>query len=82
MISGANSWWYRGYGDPAPETVIVVGFEGSYASQLFRSCENQGWVSNAYDVKNEESTHHTGLYICREPRRPWSELWQGMQWYQ
>jgi hypothetical protein len=27
IISGANSYWYRGYGNPEPETVIVVGFE-------------------------------------------------------
>ena len=31
MITGANSMWYRGYGEPEPETVIVVGFEGDYA---------------------------------------------------
>lgn len=82
MITGANTMWYRGYGDPEPETVIVVGFEGDYAKQLFKSCEYSGTVKNSYNVKNEETTCHTGLYICREPRRPWSEMWQEMQWYQ
>ena len=31
IISGGNSYWYRGYGDFEPETVIVVGFESDYA---------------------------------------------------
>jgi len=82
MITGANSMWYRGYGDPEPETVIVVGFESGYANNFFSSCKYAGTVSNQYGVKNEESTRHTSLYVCREPRRPWSEMWQEMQWYQ
>jgi hypothetical protein len=82
VISGANSMWYRGYGNPEPETVIVVGFEGDYARHFFNSCQSSGTVKNSYDVKNEETSRHTGLYICREPRRPWSEMWQEMLWYQ
>ncbi|HEX5942128.1 MAG TPA: glycosyltransferase family 39 protein [Anaerolineales bacterium] len=82
VISGTNSLWYRGYGEPEPETVIVVGFESSYASNFFSSCRYSGKVTNSYRVKNEETTHHTGLYICREPRRPWEDMWQDMQWFQ
>src|SRR5688572_28408490 len=73
IISGTNSLWYRGYGEPEPETVIVVGFESSYASNFFASCRYTGKVTNSYQVKNEETTHHTGLYVCREPRRPWKD---------
>ena len=82
MITGTNSIWYRGYGDPEPETVIVVGFEGDYAKHFFRLCQFSGTVKNSYNVKNEETSYHTGLYVCRVPRRPWSEMWQEMQWYQ
>jgi Dolichyl-phosphate-mannose-protein mannosyltransferase len=82
VISGADSYWYRGYGDTEPETVIVVGFERGYADKFFTDCDLVGRVSNSYGVKNEETTHHTGLYICRQPRRPWSEMWQDMQWFQ
>jgi 4-amino-4-deoxy-L-arabinose transferase-like glycosyltransferase len=82
IISGGNSYWYRGYGDFEPATVIVVGFEADYAKYFFKSCQHSGMVKNSYNVKNEETTYHTGLYICREPRRPWSEMWQEMQWYQ
>lgn len=82
MITGANSMWYRGYGDFEPETVVVVGFEGDYARRFFKSCEYSGTVKNSHNVKNEETIFHTGLYICREPRQPWSEMWQEMQWFQ
>ncbi len=82
IISGANSLWYRGYGQPEPETVIVVGFDPGYASMFFKQCSSVGMVTNRYDVKNEESTRHTGLYICSQTIRPWAEMWQNMQWFQ
>lgn len=82
IISGANSLWYRGYGKPEPETAIVVGFESWYARSFFASCEYQDTVKNSYGVKNEESTWHTSLYLCRGPLRPWNEMWPDMQWFQ
>lgn len=82
IISGANSLWARGYGDSEPQTVIVVGFERGYAESFFRTCKSAGKVANHYNVKNEESTRHTGLYVCQQPRQPWAEMWKGMQWFQ
>ncbi len=82
VISGANSLWARGYGNPEPETVIVVGFERGYAESFFAQCMPAGWVTNRYNVKNEETTRHTGLYVCRQPRRPWADMWKTMQWFQ
>ncbi len=82
VISGSNSLWTRGYGAFEPETVIVVGFERPYTEKFFAACEYAGTVTNPYNVRNEESTRHTGLYVCRQPRRPWSEMWPEMRWYQ
>ena len=82
IISGADSFWYRGYGDSAPETVIAVGFERGFAESFFRQCSLAGTVKNQYGVKNEETSRHTGLYVCRQPRRPWSEMWKDMLWFQ
>jgi 4-amino-4-deoxy-L-arabinose transferase-like glycosyltransferase len=82
IISGGNSMWARGYGDFEPETVIVVGFEGDYARKFFAECTYQDTVKNQYNVQNEESSWHTGLYLCSQPRRPWSEMWPEMQWFQ
>lgn len=74
--------WYRGYGEFEPETVIVVGFESSYAKHFFNSCEYSGKVTNQYGVRNEETTRHTGLLVCRDPHLPWKVMWQEMQWFQ
>jgi 4-amino-4-deoxy-L-arabinose transferase-like glycosyltransferase len=82
VISGADSFWYRGYGDPEPVTVIVVGFERSYAGNFFVSCVPAGAVSNQYNIRNEESTRHTGLFVCRQPRQSWDKLWEKMLWFQ
>jgi hypothetical protein len=82
IIGGGNSLWYRGYGNPEPQTVIVVGFEGSYAGNFFSSCKYSDTVTNSYHVQNEESSRHTSLYVCRGVRKPWNEMWQQMQWYQ
>lgn len=82
IISGSNSLWYRGYGETEPETVITVGFERSYAGMFFKSCTARGKVTNRYNVTNEETRHHTSLFVCRDPHQPWKDLWQKMQWFQ
>ena len=56
-ISGGNSLWARGYGNPPPETVILVDFERAYADRLFQSCRPASQVKNRYGVRNEESVH-------------------------
>ncbi len=82
VISGSNSLWARGYGSIDPETIIVVGFEAAYASYFFKECDYAGRVTNQYNVSNEETSDHTGLYVCRQPRNPWAEMWPQMQWFQ
>ena len=81
-ISGGNSLWARGFGDPPPETVILVGFERAYAERLFQSCRPAGQVKNRYDVRNEESERHNTFYVCGEPWQPWPQIWPDMQWFQ
>ena len=82
VISGSNSLWARGYGEQEPGTVIVVGFERDYARHFFMSCQSAGKVTNRFNVENEETLHHNGIYVCRQPRRPWAEMWDEMQWFQ
>ncbi len=82
VISGADGFWYRGDGEAEPKTVIVVGFERSYAGNFFASCNSAGTVANRFGVKNEETTRHTGLYVCRQPWHSWEEMWPDMLWFQ
>jgi hypothetical protein len=74
-ISGVNSYWLRGYGNPPPQTLIILGFTRAQAEQLFNRCDLVGQVTNRYNIQNEETTDHPNIFICRGLRRPWSELW-------
>ncbi len=74
-ISGVNSFWARGYGEPPPEVVIVVGFSRERAERFFAECEPAGRVTNRFGVKNEETSDNPEIFICRKPRLPWPELW-------
>jgi len=82
VISGADSFWYRGYGNQEPETVIVVGMDLGFAEQFFRNCTSAGTVTNRYGVWNEETSRHTRMFICRNTHRAWSEMWNDMLWFQ
>ncbi len=73
-ISGINSYWLRGYGEPAPTTVIGLGFTAAQAAQFFADCTVAGRVTNPYGVENEE--YGGEILICRQPRQEWPTLWQ------
>jgi hypothetical protein len=80
-ISGVDSYWYRGYPDPPPQTLIVLGYAPDQVSGLFATCDLAGQVTNPYGVKNEE-TAHPQMFVCREPRQPWPVLWQTLRRFQ
>jgi len=74
-ISGVNSSWERGYGDPAPETLVVVGYPREFLERHFASCEVRGRVWNRYGVANEETTEDPEIFACRGLRESWPEFW-------
>ena len=78
-ISGTNMAWYRGYGDPPPQTLIVLGLSRSGADKRFRSCRLAGHDGNPYGIENEESTDHPDIFVCGPPRQPWPEFWGHFQ---
>ena len=80
-ISGVNSYWARGYGDPPPQTLIVLGLSHHYVDELFQSCELAGHTGNPYRVANEESKDHPDIFICRNLRDPWPEFWKDFRYY-
>jgi hypothetical protein len=80
-ISGINSFWQRGYGDPAPETLIVLGYSRMFLEQHFESCELAGHVQNAYGVANEEMSDHSEIFVCRHLRESWPEFWRNLRHY-
>lgn len=78
-ISGTNSYWWRGFGDPATETLIVLGFQRESAERYFKSCEVAGEITNRFNVANEETTFHRQILLCRGLRQSWPEFWKGFQ---
>ncbi|HUA84285.1 MAG TPA: glycosyltransferase family 39 protein [Bryobacteraceae bacterium] len=75
-ISGINSFWQRGYGDPPPEVLIVAGLSRGYLEQRFESCEWAAHVSNRFGVVNEETKDHPDIFVCRGLRQSWAEFWK------
>jgi 4-amino-4-deoxy-L-arabinose transferase-like glycosyltransferase len=80
-ISGVNSFWARGYGDPPPETVIALGFPREFLEKNFESCELAGHIRNRHGVANEETVSHPDIFVCRRLRRAWPEFWKHFRWY-
>jgi len=80
-ISGINSFWLRGYGDPPPQTLIVVGLSKHFLDENFASCQLVAHTWNYYGVENEETRDHPDIFICRDLRRSWPELWQDLHYY-
>ena len=80
-ISGTNTAWYRGYGDPPPQTLIVLGQSRSDADEIFQSCRLAGHNGNPYGIKNEESADHPDIFVCGPPRRPWPEFWKHFRFF-
>ncbi|HEY63462.1 MAG TPA: hypothetical protein G4O02_02720 [Caldilineae bacterium] len=78
-ISGMNSYRWRGFGDPPPRTLIVVGYRWDTAERSFESCELAGQTTNRYGVENEETLYFSNIFVCRGLRDTWPEFWKDFQ---
>jgi 4-amino-4-deoxy-L-arabinose transferase-like glycosyltransferase len=74
-ISGVNSYWLRGYGDPPPQVLIVL---DRHRNSAFETCELAGRITNRYGVENEETGHAT-IHLCRRLRLPWPVFWESLK---
>ncbi len=79
VISNDNTGWLRGYGDPPPETLVVVGWNLADAGRYFDDCRVGSKMVMPYGVENEISYDHLEILICRSPKLPWPELWEAMR---
>ena len=78
-ISGTNSAWLRGYPEPPPATLIVVGHSKGYVDRTFTGCRWAGHNGNAAGIPNEESVDHPDIFVCGAPRLPWADFWKQYQ---
>jgi len=79
-ISGSDTFWLRGYGEPPPETLMIVGFSQQDVNFAFEQCEVAGMITNLYGVEND-LRDPPDIFICRSPRLSWPELWNRVKRY-
>ncbi len=79
VISGINSYWWRGYGQQPPKVVILVGFSRESAEHFADQVELAGHVTNPYGVRNEETKDHPDIFVCRGFKKSWPEFWKNFQ---
>jgi 4-amino-4-deoxy-L-arabinose transferase-like glycosyltransferase len=80
-ISGVNSYWLRGYGDPPPQILIIIGVPRGLMESNFQSCRLAGHNPDPYGIRNEESMYHPDLFVCGPPDLPWPEFWKRLKYY-
>lgn len=80
-ISGINTYWLRGYGNPPPQTVIVLGSQQASVDRIFESCKLEAPITNRYGIKNEESRDYPGVFVCRRLRQPWDQFWKTWRYF-
>jgi len=85
-VSGHNTYWWWGPGNPQATTVIAVmpgpkdsGGDAAYLSQFFTSVRAAAALSNPYGLHNQE--WHGHVYLCTGPRHPWGQMWPQLRQY-
>jgi hypothetical protein len=85
-VSGDNSYWWWGPGNPQASTVVAVtpgpvdgtGY-AAYLRQFFTSVRLAATLSNPYGIHNQEWGGH--VYVCTGPRQPWAQMWPRLRNY-
>jgi len=86
-VSGHNTYWWWGPGNPHATTVVAVlpgpvdddGGGAAYLRQFFTSVRAVATLSNPYGIHNQEFGGH--VYLCTGPRRPWGQMWPQLRSY-
>jgi hypothetical protein len=81
VISGSNSHWLRGYGNPPPKTIITAGIMRTDLENVFESCELAGHFTIPYGIENFAIGDRQDIFVCRVPRAPWEVFWKRFHWF-
>jgi 4-amino-4-deoxy-L-arabinose transferase-like glycosyltransferase len=85
-VSGDNTFWWWGPGNPRAITVVAVapgpvdgtGYAG-YLRQFFSTVRVAATLSNPDGIRNQEWGGH--VFVCAHPRLPWPQLWPRLRHY-
>jgi 4-amino-4-deoxy-L-arabinose transferase-like glycosyltransferase len=86
-VSGHNTYWWWGPGNPSASTVVAVlpgpadgdGGGAAYLLEFFTDVRAVATLSNPAGVHNQEFGGH--VYLCTGPRRPWGQMWPQLRSY-
>lgn len=78
VYSGHNELWWWG-APPEDSRVVVAVTESTGFRELFASCDQHATVDDGVGSWNEEQGKP--ILVCRDPVRPWSELWPELRNY-
>jgi 4-amino-4-deoxy-L-arabinose transferase-like glycosyltransferase len=79
-ISGMNSAWYRGYGDPPPQTILAVNMDPAFLERSFTSCQVAARLPHPWGIVND-TVPTDEIYVCRGLRTPWPQFWAAFHYY-
>jgi len=85
-VSGHNTYWWWGPGDPDATTVVAVapgpmdttGY-GAYLQRFFVHVRVAATLTNPDGIRNQEWGGH--VYVCTGPRQPWAQIWPQLRHY-
>jgi hypothetical protein len=75
VASGHNNYGLWGYGD-APSLVIGVGLSREKLETYFGEIETAARLNNRWAMPDEGRIE---IFLCREPRRPFEEIWADLR---
>jgi 4-amino-4-deoxy-L-arabinose transferase-like glycosyltransferase len=85
-VSGHNTYWWWGPGNPRATTVLAVmpgpadgGGYAAFLGQFFTSVRAVATLSNPYGLHNQEWGGQ--VYLCTGPRQPWGQIWPQLRHY-
>jgi hypothetical protein len=79
VYSGHNELYRFGPPPDSARVAVVVGMPDIGTSGTFTGCTVVGRLDNGVGVDNEEQGG--AIQVCRNPSRPWRELWPRFQHY-
>jgi hypothetical protein len=73
-ISLVNSFYYRGYPMPPPDTLLVIGEDPQQLADLFASCSVAAYLTTQHHQRSLENEDGP-ILVCRSPKFSWAQLW-------
>lgn len=79
-VSSAHNGYIL-WGPPAgtPGTVLCVGeWNADYLHRFWGSVQEIAPITMPGGIVDEETANHAGIYLCRQPRGSWAQMWPGL----